>query len=396
MGSLCGRAAKCVYASLFTLITDSQQLVSKAVIATCKKDLKSDDEQVQAAANKRIKILETWRKCPHPFAWDDPGTQGMKPFKLLVQLLPDVDGLKNNLKKVRYSEVAGTIVGWGKGEILETQAPLVKNGICPTTLRHTVPITHEMLAKNDAATKKLWETGLEQLRINFLPWRGDGPNARVPKHEFWAVLQKSLGPILMFEAPELNDEEAADEIARTAAKEEPSAPWTVPDDICEMGPLWEKIVLPSDWSIKNASLHPSDNHKYVSDAYYWVSRNFDGTKTEHRLGMVLGIMFSRVLPKISHPKNAQFENLSLDDLNRAIRELPWIECTNHKGFTSRAPFITMMSTYIICMLDEDSPLRKHLEENNNSFGIPWTEKHGESYLVVIDFFLNPVIMPCRR
>jgi len=390
------RAAMYIYTTLQALIADSRRLVSQAVTADSNKDLQSEDEKVQLGATKRLGWLAKWNKCKHPFAWDD-GPTGTKTYEMLSKMLPVDDEGRNplaasNKTQLTHSALAERLIKFGSSESESSiQAPLVKNGICPISLRLTVPMIYARMGENSAEAMTLWEAGLRELKIAFLPWHLDLPNARVTTHQSWVYLQHSPIPI------ELGEDDEAEEQASKASKEDPSAPWKVPSKISEMGTLWYKMVWPIEWDIKNASLAQDPNHQYVRDTYEWVGRNFDGDNLHHRLGMVLAIMVSRMLPNISHNKPTPEEidsNLSGDELTMKIRQLQWVR-PNHKGATEEAPFITMMSTAIIGILDKQSPLQKYLEKNKNAFGSAWTDKHCESGLDFID--CNYLTwMACRR
>ena len=110
-----------------------------------------------------------------------------------------------------------------------------------------------------------------------------------------------------------------------------------------------------------------------------MQNSFNPDLTNHRLGIVLAIMFSKLLPNIAFPKSWDFDPQT--DVTAKVRELTWI-APNHKGVSQTEPFITMMSTTIIAILDKESPLRIHMALNNNALGDPWMEKHGESRIYI--------------
>ena len=372
------RASACVYTTLSALIADSQRLVSKAVTEACNKDLQSRDEKVRHSGSARLKLLAEWQKYKYPFSWDDPHRKGgAKTYKLLTQLFPDGQGGDNPLKRSRntqmsYSALAKRLVKLGLGSD-SNQAPLVRNGIGPTALRLTVPLTRGFLGSEEA-THQLWEAGLKALKIGFLPWHKDHANAKTTTSEFWVFIQHSPGPTPIYQVLA----EASENDATMAAQQDPSAPWKVPTNISDMGSLWHKKVLPLDWNLQKASLSNAKDHEYVHETYQWVYDNFDGLKINHRLGIVLAIMFSLLLPDIASEEAGGDISRSLpeEELTMKIRELRWTKA-KHKGTSETAPFITMMSTTIIAILEKESPLRKYLANNNYNMGNPWTDKHSE-------------------
>lgn len=386
LGPVYHRATSLIYTSLVALIADSQRLVSQAVTAACNIDLQSQDVQVQTAASDRLKLLEKWQKTKYPFSWGQPGETDAKTYQLLSSLFPDDDDRTNPLSRSKnntttYGQLAQLLIKMGtsfnnEGPMV-IKAPLVKNGICPMSLRVTVPLTQKMLAREH---ETVWEKCLEHLKICFLPWSGSGPNARLTTHQNWIYPQKTPGSILN---PGGVRAAAAQEKATAAANQDLSAPWKVPKVIGEMGVLWEKNVLPLEWDIKHASLSKQAEHKYVVDTYEWVRDHFDGAKTIHRLGIVIAIMVSRLLPNISYISRPELkssigEQKNPEELTKSIRELEWIKPSEkRKGLSAAPPFITMVSTAIIGFLDRDSPLRKYLASHDNVLGDAWADKHCE-------------------
>lgn len=376
------RAKSCVYTTLVALIADSQRLVSLEVTKACNRDLQSQDQQLQASARKRLDLLAKWQKLKHPFAWNQPGEEGSATYSLLLTLLNSyTDGRLDPLptsstgESMTYSGLAQHLLKLGcrTGDQPHTEAPLIKNGICSMSLRMTAPVTLRLMNDDSDCTHALWAAGIEALNINFLPWRPHNSKARTTTLRCWMQFQRSPG------ASKLLERGSARDIAIKAAKQDPSAPWKVPSLMSDMKGMWEKNVLPSEWDIKNASLSTKQEARYVSEAYAWVRDNFDGQKTYHRLGIVISIMFSRMLPNIAHPKAGESidKSLSADEVTIAIREMAW-DPALHKGCTQVEPFITMMSTAIISILDSDSPFRRHLKGSDGIMGNGWTEKHGKS------------------
>lgn len=371
------RATLCIYTSLMALVFDSQRLVSQGVTKDCKKDLKSPDEAVQKAARDRLVSLTTWQKCKYPFSWEQPGEEPSSTYALLLTMFPTTAGNFNELTRsttsMSFYSLAKHLVAIITKE-KKIEAPLVKNGICSMALRLSVPLVLKLMNDDIESIYSHWARCLEAMKISFLPWRKEGPHTKVPTHENWLFIQRNLPKVPKL----LGNSTTAQQIATRVANKDPSVQWNVPKHITEMRSMWEKNVLPLDWDIKNASLSQAAGHEYVSDTYAWVRDNFDGRKTSHRLGIVLAIMFTRLLPDIApDSKNVAGIDDDPQQMTIKVRELGWIKA-NHKGVSQVAPFVTMLSTAIIAFLDSDSPLRHHLKDNNNALGNPWTDKHSES------------------
>jgi hypothetical protein len=383
-GPLIKRAASCIYTTLTALIDDSKRLVSQSVIDACKKGSYSQDEQIRVAAKNKYDILKKWQQCPFPFAWEQPGEKAASTYALIVTLLTPLEAkqmepLKKSNSSMSLNALAEHLINLGTTVPIPNHAPLLKSGASPMSLSQTVLLTSKLIPDSKVCLR-IWVEGLEKLKIHFLPWHGNQPQSKVTTPDFWNIFKRPAPGSI----PKELQGGAAQEIATEASNNDPSAPWTIPQDITEMKSFWKKDVLPSDWDLKHASLSSAtetEKTRYVEEAYTWVKHNFNPKKTSHRLGIILAIMFSQLLPYPAYPSNPASiinPNLSSHNLTLKIRDLPW-EKSKHKGTTQKEPFITMMSTMIISLLDSDSSLQEHLKENNNSFGEPWTDKHGELY-----------------
>jgi len=113
------RVAPMIYTALTALMLDSRCLVAQAVAVACNRDLESSDENVQAAASKRLGLLATWQKLKYPFAWQQPGEKEHATYGLLVRLLSsDPDGQMNALvhsdECLGYKGLAGHLVKMGR------------------------------------------------------------------------------------------------------------------------------------------------------------------------------------------------------------------------------------------------------------------------------------------
>ncbi|KAF9440693.1 hypothetical protein P691DRAFT_686771, partial [Macrolepiota fuliginosa MF-IS2] len=72
-------------------------------------------------------------------------------------------------------------------------------------------------------------------------------------------------------------------------------------------------------------------------------------------------------------------------VTNTIQNLPWIKMSkSQKGVTSNPPYITMLSTTIMAMIDNQSSLRKYAGNHKNALGKFWTDKHG----TFIDIYFN--------
>lgn len=160
-----------------------------------------------------------------------------------------------------------------------------------------------------------------------------------------------------------------------------------------MGMCWEKWNLPEDWTLEVASVRdkPKAGHEYIKNTYKHVMGVYDGREWSHHLGLILGILFSQVAPRLCFPNDATIDGVgyNAEELTRVVRAIPWCNPRSaKKGVTARQPFVPMVGPSIIGLLDEQSPLRLHMMKNKSALGAPWTAKHCKFTLIL----LLPVII----
>ena len=160
------------------------------------------------------------------------------------------------------------------------------------------------------------------------------------------------------------------------------APWSIPSALKNMWPWWNKATLPSQWNLKHASLPVTiadDENCYIKETYQYVRDAYDRKIWWHHMGLVWAVIFSKTVPFLCISKNITLQAMNLvSGLTKDVQQIPWIKPTSkgHQGLTCPTPFVTMMSTTIISLLDARSPLRRRMGRHNNSMGSVWTKKHG--------------------
>lgn len=158
-----------------------------------------------------------------------------------------------------------------------------------------------------------------------------------------------------------------------------------------METLWSKKNLPVDWNVEYASLEtiPQDDEgQYVHETYKYVASSYDGNKWHHHLALIMAIFITTILPEVFYPdqdKAELYKNIGTAAVTQMMRNLPWAKTKtiSHKGVTAPRPYITMLTTAIIAVFEEQSPLRQYAKVHKNAFGQPWTGKHGEPDACII-------------
>ena len=125
---------------------------------------------------------------------------------------------------------------------------------------------------------------------------------------------------------------------------------------------------------------------YVKLTYKRVRDHFDAVVHLHQTAILVGIIFSKTLPDVCHNIKAPAGTL-IYDITQVVRAAPWIPTgsQNCKEMTSQAPFIIMMSTFIITIYEPTSPLHQYMSSYKNNLGQLWTKKN----IVCSVSFLHP-------
>jgi hypothetical protein len=100
------------------------------------------------------------------------------------------------------------------------------------------------------------------------------------------------------------------------------------------------------------------------------------------MAIIWAILFTAILPHVRTPTEEKV-NISKftkeEDITNAVRNLPWVKFggKTHKGVSSREPYITMLSTLLISIVEPESPLRKLFDDSKGLSGI-WSDKDCKS------------------
>jgi hypothetical protein len=146
--------------------------------------------------------------------------------------------------------------------------------------------------------------------------------------------------------------------------------------------------MPVNWDLRYASLGSSAGG-YVAETYDYIHNRIDIKDPVHHLIIFISIVVSKMCHRLRHDKARPFEftkNVERQETHiratRYVRASPWLASGSSgggkKGHTDGNPFLIMFSVYALALLDPGSPLRRHMEKDNNGLGTAWTNKHGSS------------------
>lgn len=151
-----------------------------------------------------------------------------------------------------------------------------------------------------------------------------------------------------------------------------------------------KTSLPIDFTT------PSSDEPYVQETYDWVRANYDGNNTVHHLALIVSIIVATsFLPHIFISKASKnlFKNAKTPAQVRSIYNmLAWEKRDGKKGVTNKKIFIGMITSFIIAIYEEQSPLRTYMASTSHQgLGDAWTSKNSTSLrrLLTLPIMANP-------
>jgi hypothetical protein len=371
--------------SLF--LQDAKDLVTAHVKKGISTQIKSDLRFISSHGKARRTALNAWNKSDQPLSWSSQDSHTGGGYAQLMTILNSdpsspATALQTSPVQCSYSEIASLLYGISVKK--QTMAPVWRYGIFFPALLLAVGRIKRTLPPSEghAPVVSVLAKMLRRMKIHFIPWhKCDRKDTRAfAVHPEWWLMVKATPAAdinrCLPKAPEKANEEAAERIKCA----DPSAPWELPTKLQEMGLLWNKYLLPTDWSLDAASLpssNPAKANHYVKETYEYVESHYDGSIWWHHMSFVWGYLFSKMVPYVFLDRGCiDLHHGPLDD---QIHSLPWIRRTsqNHGGCSMPGPFITMVSTTIFALLDANSPLRIRATKNRNALGSHWTSKHGK-------------------
>ncbi|KAF7782914.1 hypothetical protein Agabi119p4_2290 [Agaricus bisporus var. burnettii] len=380
-------------------IDDCKDLVSTEVMKALKRQRLLPLPQ-SAYASSRQSALNRWKESLEPLSY---GKERANTYaSLLSSISEDPNGEPPAGTEVTeclsYVDVAKLMLA-GTHSSTSVRAPLWKHGACLTALEIAiVEIQHLLnvpIPDSEGIIAGILATTLRDLKVDYVPWHAPSRSTRgtthVVSHLHWMSIDRTnpFGPQLAGNAqhhPASARMTQIQQVAVNRALTDRSSEWRVPVNVSHMDGLWEKSVLPLDWNWTNAFMTPTGgppSHAYMRDTYLWAQTTYNKGNWKHHMALVWAILVTTILPNL-HVPNSSKDRLrgytNLGSLNQAIRNLKWEppESTK-KGLKDRGPFITMVTTYIMALMDPSSPLLTNLGERGG-FGDPWTKKHNPKYI----------------
>ena len=392
---------------------DTRQLVAEGV----RKDIKarilaaaSPDDRKSAISRGKIReaALKTWMESKFPLAYGVGISHDT--YNLLVKAVSEDDqvaelGLRGwDRNALTASAFVDALIEMSKKEDPKAPfAPIVKLGAFLPVLKVAHASILDMARMDGTVSqlnflKKVLMLSLNVFHVSFFPSHvqrsgSRGAPHKVPVFHSWGHLGRKdpAGTSLLLSDPDPSHSRSIEPetIAyMNAVANDCNAPWVASKlDLLSMKEIIDKTTLPLDYG----PISPCPNGQYVDDTYEWVKRRYDATNHVHHLALLVSIVVSStVLPKIFMPLNRSdlFKKSSSPvDVRKTYNDMKWVARNGKRGVSMASIFIAMITTFIIGIYEEESPLRRHL--NKHGLGEAWTKKYCEFiFLPSVGFSLS--------
>lgn len=389
--------------ALHLLINDWQTMITSLVKKECDAAERTGEPGKVQHAERRRKVLKEWLQSDQPFAWSPRGISEHVTYKQIIAILNDdhssvPKALCESSTSLTYDMLARCLCSMDRTG-LNVSAPVPHGGAFIGALPLALDLFHikaraipEIIPTGVALAEMAFSTMLRRMKIELVPWHKEmttaGRRMRAVSTKAWLLMSTTPSSSMVPFSPQEVQEQQLSQVVANIASHDPSAPWSVPTVLSDMGVLWRKMSLPREWSLENASSQSSahtDDGAHIHETYKYVAEKYDGNLWWHHMALVWAILFSRVPPNLFPPKDYPYESLSsAADITQQIRNVPWVATGKSRGGVSEwKPFIPLLSTSIIALLDADSPLRVYMCAHKDAMGSSWTNKHGVLYLFIV-------------
>jgi hypothetical protein len=373
--------------ALRALIVDTVEMVKLETSGVLKPRMLSLDAAVRKSTKKKMDALKEWCKKDSPLSYTDPKGNRNGNLELLALFLADarerLDGLPLSVEKsISYRALGLLLYGMGKNNNTQVRAPVTKDGHCLYMLRVIIAYitSHYPIVNKEEYFTTLFAACAQRMTIQFIPWMlptppGPGRRRTSPHANIWVEVGQGPGETRSIAPHIRTDEEVVKAMVEKRQRQNPTGDWSIEGKLDGMAELLlKKTCLPDNWSIKAAGTDDMDG--YVGNTYEYVYNNYDGSNWQHHLALICATFFSYLRPNLFWDATIakDVKKLRGANIDEKIQAMAW-KAKDRKGLRNQAQLVTMMSTYIIAMLDSNSPLRKHLAANDNAFGTVWTTKH---------------------
>ncbi|KAG6369299.1 hypothetical protein JVT61DRAFT_15481 [Boletus reticuloceps] len=370
-------------------IKDIKEFIKNAVQKELEPLSWSRDFVAKRSARECRVLLKTWMGARYPL-----GYEAHKIAQLIAVLAPwqcnDPTEPRNHEDMAPLALHAPPGGGWSRSQFVDTivkgaskrrAPPFIQHGM----FKHTISEAMELVGDLIRTQRQLWAHDpdearevmkaiivktIQELKINHVPWvavgdgtRGRGRPSTQITHTVWLPLGEAEPKRLAMMSCVLLDAGCAQEAKLLESCEQialcdAQTSWSATrQHLTNYYKVLHKQCLLSEWTYKNASIQAKDT--LSKEVYMWLPEAYDSiNKPLHALTMVISLVFLGMLPMCFPLLDFSTEGVtSMPRLTDMVANMPWA-LREKKGATIAPPFITMVTTFIITVMDPKSPFHK--------------------------------------
>ena len=345
---------------------DVVDLVTKSVSQETSQLIRSPRSVDRSQARQRDVALDRWRKSKYPMSYEED---------ILASLITAINPVRNNVTSTfelgRPAQGGKPLSFFVESIIKHSSAsrcrpPFISKGSFRRIFKIAVVECRKMYIRHQYDAQQVDEIiiGLVtriacEQRISHIPWVRDqipgasGRPSNAILHTIWLPLGETEHPRVQpnSTAPVSQSQQiVAIRTSQRIAMDDPRSRWSACSiRLTHFHKILHKHSLPTEWGLENAA------DEFQTSVYDWVSRNYDPLSNPlHAMSMFVALIFAGLLPKIYLGEVSTPSDIK--DIYQTVRSSPFVEKVNKKGSSRLDPFITMVSGFIIAMMDSGSPL----------------------------------------
>lgn len=363
---------------------DVKNLVHANVTSILNPLVDDDDPVLSESARDKLTALSTWMDEEFPLSYTP---------NVLANLLQAVSDPHDKQFKFTDSDSGRQPVSFLADAIIKQcsrldnhrKPPFIQGGKFLSVCRIAVEeIRFSATAKglNTVQVEKLISDAVitiaETRKINHIPWspnrEGYGRHSNIVVHNVWLNLGAKKNPLSCSVPSFLTVQQSNNALALHASQQIQAADsrgdWSALSvTLKSFHTVLHKANLPSEWDIRHCSGSGRNVPDFIKNVYSDVRNSFNGSKPLHQLALICAIVCAGLIPNIFSPPLEGYPN-NPSGYDMYVRNLDWVVRPKRKGVSVRAPFITMVTTFILALMEDNSIL-----QNEEDLHV-WTKKHS--------------------
>jgi len=372
---------------------DVKNLVHANVTPILNPLVDDDDPIISESARDRLTALSTWMDEEFPLSYtptvlanllqaiSEPRDKqfeftesalGCQPVSFLADLIIKQCGRFDNRRKPPFIQ-GGKFLSVCRIAVEEIRLYAAAKGLTDVQVERLI---------SDAII-----TVAERRKINHIPWSrnqaGNGRPSNIVVHDVWLNLGAKKNPISSSVPSFLTVQQSNNALALQASQVIQAADsrgdWSaLAVTLKSFHTVLHKVNPPSEWDIQHCSGSGRKVPEYIKNVYSDVKKSFNGTKPLHQLALICGIVCAGLIPDIFSPPLERYPS-DPSGYDTYVRGLDWVRRPKWKGVSIRAPFITMVTTFILAHMEDNVVL-----QNEEDLHI-WTKKHSKLLFRLLHF-----------